>query len=415
MTRKYKTLADLGDCRGKKVILRLDLNAPVQNGKVVDDFRIKCSLPTIDFLRSQGTRIIILSHIEGGSDTLRPIFEYFKSAYPEKSYPISFCEDCLEKGTSVTENMKDGDIIMFENLRLYDGEKKNDQDFAKKLAAFGEVYVNDAFSVSHRAHASIVGITKFLPGYIGLQFEKEIENLSKAFNPPRPFLFILGGAKFDTKLPLVKKFLPIADTIFVGGALANDFYKAKGFEAGKSLLSDTAIDFDGLLHEPKIVLPDDVVVTADDGGDKDENIGGKSRKEDKTVEIKKPDSLSPVDSIRDDGPATLRRLGELISGAKCILWNGPLGNYENGFTEGTNKLAGLIAATSESLDNPLENSAGSPSQPNRAFSIIGGGDTLAAIAHLGIENKFGFVSTGGGAMLDFLANETLPGLAALEK
>jgi phosphoglycerate kinase len=425
MKKKYKTLIDLPDCHGKKVILRLDLNVPVQNGKVVDDFRIKKSLPTIDLLRDRGARIVILSHIEGGSDTLRPVFEYFKSGLEsgllKKNYPMSFCEDCLENGPAVAGDLKDGEMIMFENLRLYDGEKKNDPDFSKKLADFGEIYVNDAFSVSHRAHASIVGIPKFLPGYVGLQFEKEIENLSKCFKPPRPFLFILGGAKFDTKLPLVKKFLKIADTVFVGGALANDFYKAKGFGVGKSLLSDTPIDFDRLLDDPKIILPEDVVVTSTDEITASHKVATNNKttinnseaadENEMPKKITKSSDIGANETVRDDGPATLEKLKGLIAGTRGILWNGPLGNYENGFTEGTDELAKMIA----SAGGHHENSGGNSFQPGQTFSIVGGGDTLAAIAHLGIEDEFGFVSTGGGAMLDFLANETLPGLLALEK
>ncbi len=370
---EYKTLKDLGDIKGVPVLLRLDLNTPVENGVVVDDYRIRKSLPTILFLKDKGAKIVIISHIEGGTDTLEPVHKRLG-----KDVPLIFCKDCLEEGSAVITNMNAGDVMLCENIRLYDGEKKNDPEFAKKLASLASIYVNDGFSVSHRKHASIVGVPKFLPGYLGLQFEEEIKNLSKCFNPPHPFLFILGGAKFDTKLPLVQKFLPIAENIFIGGALANDFFKAKGFEVGKSLLSEVPIDLSGYISDPKISLPTDVVVSGQSGNTEKE-----------TGEIKQDES------IFDAGSKTVATLKGLISSAKCVLWNGPLGLYEKGYKQPTLEIAEALAESS-------------------AMTVVGGGDTLAAIQELNIENKLGFVSTGGGAMLDFLANGTLPGLEALK-
>jgi phosphoglycerate kinase len=373
--KKYSTLEDLPDVTDAPVLVRLDFNVPIEAGKVVDDYRIKKSLPTINFLIKKNAKIVIISHIEGKADTLKPVFEYLKNIYPG----ISFCEDCLESGEEVVKNLKGGGIVLCENLRLYDGEKKNDAEFSKKLAALGKYYVNDAFSVSHRKHASVVGVAKLLPGFVGLQFEEEIKNLSKCFNPPHPFVFILGGAKFDTKLPLVQKFLDIADVIFIGGALANDFFKAKGYEVGKSLISETDLNLQDYLNNKKIVLPVDVVVTT-----------GESK------ETKKPEDVLATDCILDAGEQTIEMLKMHLLKAKCILWNGPLGNYEKGFTEPTLELARLISLTD-------------------SLSVVGGGDTLAAIAELKLEDKFSFISTGGGAMLDYLANESIPGLDVLIK
>ncbi len=370
---KYKTLKDIGDIMGKIVLVRFDFNVPTDKGMVVDDFRIKQSLPTLEFLKNAGAKIGIIAHIEGESDTLRPVYEYLK-----KSYDISFCEDCIENGSNTLKHLKNSGIVLFENLRLYDGEKRNDQEFAKKLASFADMYVNDAFSVSHRKHASVVGVPKYLPGFLGFQFEKEVENLSKAFNPPKPFLFILGGAKFDTKLPLVQKFLPLVSTILITGALANDFYKAQGLSIGKSKVSDTTIDLKELLTDPKIVVQPDALAVSDQG-----------------KRIIKPLDTKPDESLLDAGTETLAFLAEKARDAKCILWNGTLGNYEH-YPEATQEAAKIIAHSS-------------------AFSIVGGGDTLAAISKLGLEDKFGFISTGGGAMLDFLAQGTLPGLDALKK
>jgi phosphoglycerate kinase len=376
MNLKYKTLNDLPDISGKKVLVRFDFNVPIKDGKVVDDYRIKKSLPTLNFFKDRAAKIIIISHIENSSDTLKPVFEYLKNSL---SLPVSFCEDCIEDNQALISEMKPGDIILCENIRLYDGEKKNDEDFAKKLASLGDFFVNDAFSVSHRAHASVVGIPKFLPSFAGFQLEAEIKNLSQAFNPPTPFLFILGGAKFDTKLPLVQKFLSIATTIFIGGALAHDFYKAQGFDLGKSKVYQTDLDLTALISNPKIIIQPDVIA-----------VSAQGKKE------KKPQEVESDETILDAGEESISLLRKLCSEAKCILWNGPLGNYENGYMYATQELAKIISA-------------------EKALSIVGGGDTLAAIADLGIEDTFGFVSTGGGAMLDFLALGTLPGIEALKQ
>ncbi|MDQ3015016.1 MAG: phosphoglycerate kinase [bacterium] len=370
----YKTLKDAGDIKGKKVLLRLDFNVPIQDGKITDDYRIKKSLPTLRYLKEHGAKIIIIAHIEGESDTLKPVFEYLKT-----SEPVTFCEDCVENGHACIENMQEGEMLLCENLRLYDGEKRNDEEFSKKLASLADIYVNDGFSVSHRKHASVGGVTKFLPSYAGLQLEAEIENLSKVFNPQKPFIFILGGAKFDTKMPLVEKFLPLADTIFIGGAMANDFFKAQGLEVGKSKIADEPLDLSALLTHPKILLPIDIVAD-----------GPRGKK------TKKPSEVEADESIRDVGEETVALLAQRIKDAKTILWNGPLGYFEGGFKQPTLDIAEVIAHSS-------------------AHSVLGGGDTLAAIAELGLEDKYSFVSTGGGAMLDFLSQGSLPGIDALKK
>jgi phosphoglycerate kinase len=370
----YKTLKDLPDVQGVPVVVRLDLNAPVKDGKVADDYRIRKSLPTIQFLQERGAKVVIISHIEGTTDSLKPVFERFT-----QDIPATFCEDCLETGSECVANMQAGEVLVCENLRLYDGEKKNDPEFAKKLAALGKYYVNDGFSVSHRKHASVVGVAKLLPSFLGLQFEQEVENISKVFNPPHPFVFILGGAKFDTKLPLVQKFLDLADTIIIGGALANDIYKARGLNVGASLVADSTIDLSAYATNPKIMVPEDVVVVTPEG----KNI------------TKRITEVEDGEKIFDAGPESIKDFEKIINDAKCVLWNGPLGNYENGYKEPTLTLAKIIAQSG-------------------ALSVLGGGDTIAAIQELNIENKFGFVSTGGGAMLDFLAQGTLPGLDALK-
>ena len=342
---------------GKKVLLRLDLNVSIKDDKVADDFRIRKILPTLEFLHKAGARSIILSHLEGkGGDSLRPVWQELRKRFL-MSFSVNFSE--LAKNVGELEN---GGFTLFENLRVNAGEKVNDENFARELASFGEIFVNDAFAVSHRAHASIVGIPKFLPSFAGPLFAEEVTRLSGALKPPRPALFILGGAKFETKLPLLKKFISLYDTVFVGGALANDFLKAQGFDVGDSLVSKTPIDLNSLI-KANLHLPVDTITS-------------KGKK------------------IVDAGPKTLEILRKLVAQAQFILWNGPLGEYEIGFAAGTKNLVTIIAQS-------------------QAESVVGGGDTVAAISALGLEDKFGFVSTGGGAMLDFLANETLPGLRAL--
>lgn len=365
---QYKTIDDIGSLEGVRVLLRLDLNVPMRNGEVTDDFRIQKALPTLRMLSSRGAKVCVVSHIEGETKTLQPVAQYLN-----RFLPVMFTEKPIGDGKPTLRN---GDILVYENLRQYPGEKANDPEFAQTLARLGDVYINDAFSVSHRAHASVSAVAKLLPSYAGLLFSEEIRQLSQCFVPQHPFLFILGGAKIETKVPLIKKFVGKADSIFVGGALANNFYKEKGYEVGTSLVSEGDYALESLMVTEKILLPTDIVVT-----------GSETR-------TTMPDQVMPDEKILDAGPETLSMLQKEVKQASFILWNGPLGNYEGGYKGPTLALARMIAESG-------------------AKTIVGGGDTLAAIAELGLQDTFSFVSTGGGAMLDFLANETLPGLEAL--
>ena len=329
-----KSILEAGDLKGKKVLVRVDWNVLIEDGKVVDDFRIKKSLSTLEYLKGAGAKVVIATHLE-----------------PEDT-DTKLLQTYVPKG-----------VRLLENLRANPGEESNSKEFARKLASQIDIYVNEAFSVSHRRHASIVGVPLYLPSYIGLQFALEIKELSKAFYPKKPFLLILGGAKFDTKLPLLKKFIHIADDIFVGGALANNFFKEQGADIGRSLVSKGDFGLKELLDTGKIILPEDTIIK--DG------------------------------KILDAGPRTMENLKSIISASKLVLWNGPLGGYENGYKVATLALAKIISESS-------------------CESIIGGGDTLASIKELNLFDKFSFVSTGGGAMLDFLATGTLPGIEALK-
>ena len=372
------SIAQCTDLKGKRVLLRLDLNVPLEGGEIRDTYRIAKALPTLKLLRDAGARTIVVSHIGKGKkeDTLLPIAEYLN-----KLFPVTFLPQLDNPDNErLSRAMEDGDVLLLENVRHNEGEEKNDPEFAKKLARLGDIYVNDAFSVSHRAHASISGVPALLPHYAGLQMEAEVARLSLAFDPERPFLFVLGGAKISTKMPLLKKFLNIADHVLVGGATVNNLLKAKGFEIGKSVYDDTELGgLDEVLSNDRLILPTDVVVKNDAGA------------EERDVHL-----VTAGDIIVDIGPETIRSLQEIIGSAKLIVWNGPLGFYEEGFTDGTRELLGLISGS-------------------RATSIIGGGDTVALIAEMGTLEHFSFVSTGGGAMLEYLATETLPGIEALQK
>lgn len=373
-----RLITECEELRGKRVLLRLDLNVPLEKGQVRDTYRVDQSLPTIEFLRNKGARVILLSHIGKGNpeDTLLPVAEYL-----QKKIPLTFLGQLMSpKNGGIINSMKEGDVVLLENLRHEKGEEANDPSFARSLAALGDIYVNDAFAVSHRAHASVVGIPAFIPAYAGLLLAEEFKRLSVAFAPEHPFLFVLGGAKGSTKIPLLKKFLGIADHVFVGGVAANDFLKASGHEIGESVADLSEIDgIKAYSTHKRLILPSDVVVK-NKNGNEGRNV----------VDVR------PGDMIVDIGPKSLEDMKTVVASAALIVWNGPLGYYEEGFVEGTRGLLSLVANS-------------------HATSILGGGDTVALTKEMGFLDRFSFVSTGGGAMLDFLLNETLPGIDALVK
>ncbi len=374
MPTPFKKIADVADLKGKRVLLRLDLNVPVVGDEVRDDFRIRRSLPTLQMLKERGAKTILISHIESDlTDSLARVASYIGRFCELKAFVAK-----LEDAPAVVANMQDGEIVMLENLRKNPGEKSNDPVFAGRLASLADYYVNDAFAVSHREHASIVSVPRLMKGFAGPLLSEEVEELSKAFNPPHPFLFVLGGAKFDTKLPLIEKFLAIADNVFVGGALANDIYKEKGYEVGASVVAKARINLKHVEQSPKLIVPSDVVV---------QSPMAKS--------VKSPEQVGPGEKILDAGPQSVSELSDILSETEFVLWNGPLGDYEKGFSAGTEGLARAIVES-------------------RAKSVIGGADTIAVVSKMGLLEKFSFVSTGGGAMVEFLAKGTLPGIEALK-
>jgi phosphoglycerate kinase len=371
-------LRDIKNLNGVKVIMCADFNVPVVNGMIIDNFRLRKIIPSILYLRERKAKVILIGHIETPKEhpTMEPVVKYLDN----HDITCSFIKDYKDARREI-DKMKNGDIVILENIREHPEEKLNDDNFAKELASLADIYVNEAFSVSHRSQVSVSAITKFIPSYAGPLFEREVKNLSTAFKPDHPFIFILGGAKFDTKLPLIEKFLDIADKIFVGGALANNFFKEKGIEIGKSVVSPNNFNLSRFFDNKKLIFPIDGVVSPD-----------------KKI-IKRIGELNPDDVMYDAGPETVKMLEKEIMQSKHILWNGPLGIYEQGFKESTQALAKIIANSTAC----------------GARSILGGGDTLATISDLSMEREFTFVSTGGGAMLDFLAKGTLPGIEALDR
>ncbi len=353
-----QSIKKVKNLKNKKVLLRVDYNVPIKDDRVEDDFRIKKSVPTILYLLGKGANLHILMHLgDDGSADISPVIKHFF------------------KITKFPENR----ITFSENIRKFTGEMENNKNFAKSLAQGFDLYVNDAFSVSHRNHASVSGLPKFLPAYMGLQFEAEIKNLSLAFKKPKhPFLFILGGVKFATKLPLVKKFLATADHIFIGGALLNEFLESSGLSVGKSITDKNFSVPKNILKNKKILLPTDVLV---------ENGG--------VLQNKKIEEINEGDTIVDIGKESIVLLEEKLAKTKFVLWNGPLGKYEDGGDKATRKILKTIA-------------------DKKISSIIGGGDTVELVNELKLEEKYTFVSTGGGAALEFLAKGTLPGMQALK-
>lgn len=378
MLEGIRTIKDLSedDVGGKVVLVRAGFNVPVTDGKIDNDFRIRRVLPTIAHLSGKGARVVIISHIWGDeTTTLKVVHEYLS-----RHMPVTFIDDILSEETlGIIEGLKDGGVALAENLRLHEGETSNDPDFASRIAGLADIYVNEAFPVCHREHASIVGIPALLPAYAGFQLIEEIESLSRALEPEHPFIFILGGAKFKTKIPLISKFLQEADEIYVTGALMNVYLEARGYEVGKSLMPEESIEIGTAAEDERVIVPKDILSVIGD-----EEV------------YKKVEDLNAEDSMQDIGAETLTRIKEGIDHAAFIIWNGPIGNYERGYGETTREVARMIAESD-------------------ATSIVGGGDTLAALVGLEIEDDVSFASTGGGAMLEFLLNETLPGIEVLRK
>lgn len=385
-----KTIVDL-DVKGKKVFVRVDFNVPMKDGVIKDDTRIRAAIPTIDYLTKNGAAVILASHLgrpKGGPDaqfSLKPVAEHLATLLAK---PVGFVDDCVgPKAEAAAAALKPGDILVLENTRFYPGEEKNDQDLAKGMAKLADLYVNDAFGTAHRAHSSTEGITHYLPAVAGFLMEKEIKYLGAAIeNPRRPFVAILGGAKISDKIGVIKNLLLKADTILIGGGMANTFLKAQGFDVADSLVEAEAVETAKELlsgGSKKLRLPVDLVLA-----DKFE-----AEANHKVI----PTGNVPAGwRILDIGPKTVDEYAKALVGAGTVVWNGPMGVFE--FPEFAKGTFGVAKAVAES----------------GAVSIIGGGESVAAIQQSGLADKITHISTGGGASLEMLEGLVLPGVAALQ-
>ena len=385
-----KTIRDV-DVSGKKVLVRVDFNVPLKDGKVGDDTRIRGALPTIQYLLEHGAAVILCSHLGRPKGTfnmdysLKPVAEYLARLVPNK---VSFAPDCInEPAEKAVAALQPGEILVLENTRFYKEEEKNDPEFSARLASLADIYVNDAFGTAHRAHASTEGVTHTKPGVAGFLLEKEIQYLSSAVeDPKRPFVAILGGAKISDKIGVIKNLLTKADHVLIGGGMANTFFKAQGFETADSLVQDEALDTAKEIlaaGSEKLILPVDLVIA-----DKFDNEA-----ETKVI----PTGNVPAGwRVLDVGPETVKLFSKYVAEAGTVVWNGPMGVFEMpSFAKGTFDVAKAVAES-------------------KAISIIGGGDSVAAIQQSGLADQVTHISTGGGASLEMLEGLVLPGVAALE-
>jgi len=379
----------------KKILLRLDLNVPLDNGKITDSTRIDKIIPTISFLLKNNARVIILSHIgrpKGkitSSLSLKPVCENLKNKLNESVRLIT--KNLKEINSSDLFNNHDEKIVMLENIRFYEEEEENNPAFAKHLASLADIYVNDAFSCSHRTHASIFEITKFLPSYAGLQLNLEIDALTKITSEiKKPITCIIGGSKISTKINIIKNLIPIFDNIIIVGGMANNVLKFKGHNIGKSIQEDNCnktieeIFSLSIKENCKIIYPEDVSVG--------KHLNG-------PPEIKELNDVSEDELILDIGPKSIKNINNIIEESNTILWNGPAGYFENpSFAKGSLEIMKKIIEKNKA---------------NTIYSVAGGGDTVALLNSMGAVNEFNFVSTAGGAFLEFLEGKELPGIKAL--
>jgi phosphoglycerate kinase len=394
----FRRIADL-DVKGKRALVRVDLNVPMQDGQVTDDTRIRAAVPTIRALTQKGARVVVLSHFDRPkgkvvpSMSLKPLVAPLAAALGQ---PVAFADDCIgDAAEKAVAALADGGVVLLENLRFHAGEEKNDPTFTAALAKLGDVYVNDAFSCAHRAHASTEGLAHLLPAAAGLTMEAELDALEKALgNPERPVTAVVGGAKVSTKLDVLTNLVAKVEHLIIGGGMANTFLAAQGVNVGKSLcehdLADTAR---GILKRAKdagcrIHLPRDVVVA------KEFKAGATSR----TVAT---DEVAADELILDVGPKSVADLGAVLRQSKTLIWNGPLGAFEIAPFD-----AGTVA---------LAKQAAELSQAGKLLTVAGGGDTVAALHHAGAADAFTHVSTAGGAFLEWMEGKELPGVVALQK
>jgi phosphoglycerate kinase len=398
MTAAFKTL-DQADAAGKAALVRVDFNVPMQDGKVTDDTRLRAALPTIGKLRDKGAKVVLLAHFDRPkgervpSMSLKPVVEPLAKLI---GAPVRFGEDCIgPEAEAAIDDTPQGGVVLLENLRFHKGEEKNDPEFAKQLAALGDLYVDDAFSAAHRAHASTEGVARLLPSYAGESMRRELEALDAALGAPkRPVLGIVGGSKVSTKLDLLMNLVGKLDALAIGGGMANTFLFAQGHDVGASLcekdLAETArkIMAEAAAKGCELLLPLDVVVAVDVAPNAPSRTCGLGE-------------VKADEKILDAGPKTVERLTATMDRSATLIWNGPLGVFE---------VPPFDAATVAAAKHAAE-----LAKSGRVIAVAGGGDTVAALHHAGVARDFTFVSTAGGAFLEWMEGKRLPGVDALAR
>jgi phosphoglycerate kinase len=378
------------DVSGKTVLVREDLNVPMAKGAIADDARVRAAVPTVQHLARRGARVIVMSHLGRPKDreaelSLHPVANHLSRLLGQA---VHFADDCVgEPAENAARQLMNGQVLLLENVRFHKEDEDNDPNFARQLASLGEVYVNDAFAASHRAHASVVGIANYLPAFAGELMEAELDALHRALDQPRrPMIAVVGGAKVSTKVGVLRHLLEKVDSLLIGGAMANTFFKARGWPTGKGLVEDTALDEANAVASvagDKLVLPVDLVCA-------------RKMEAGEALRIMEADAVEPGWMALDIGPRTVALFGERLRGAGTVIWNGPVGVTEiKDFSDGTKALGEAIAKSG-------------------AFTLVGGGDTVAAIESLGLAGRYSHVSTGGGATLEYLEGKALPGIAILK-
>ncbi|TME67867.1 MAG: phosphoglycerate kinase [Chloroflexi bacterium] len=379
------------DVAGKRVLVREDLNVPMAGGAIADDSRVRAAAPTLQHLAQRGARVVVMSHLGRPKDreaelSLKPVAGDLGRRIGRE---VRFAEDCVgEQAMSAVDALQSGQVLLLENVRYHKEDEANDAAFARQLASLGDLFVNDAFAASHRAHASVVGVASYLPAYAGELMEAELDALHRALdNPRRPMVAVVGGAKVSTKVGVLKTLLARVDSLLIGGAMANTFFKAKGWPTGGGLVEETALEEASEVAKAggeKLILPVDLVCA-------------RKMEAGEALRVMEADKIEPGWMALDIGPKTIRLFSQRLRGAGTVIWNGPLGVAEiRDFSDGTRAVGEAIAGSG-------------------GFTLVGGGDTVAAIESLGLAGRFSWVSTGGGATLEYLEGKELPGIAILKE